>query len=546
MIDKVGATPIQEPVLITGNPVTTKTQASDIAAVTIRGDTTVTKPNPDADISPDNIAVITGISNPAITAVSGAASNSQTIAAELHKAPRGTADEYDGQSGTLIKRIKKLVLDGTENWEFSPNGVAGYVVSEADKYVSGIGGYNLFCTHYKPAASGVSVVYFAVSDHRTLYIWYQPGIATLEAWKAYLAAQAAAGTPVTVYYPLDRPVITEARHDLACYDGVTTFSSPSVPAGNMDIKIYDGRTAGKARDADYLAGLPPSAYIFCPDNLLDNWDMRSPVNQRAQASYTGNVKIIDRWFVSAGGANITITLQNGYLKISNTGNSNGYIRQVIGRSIKGLTVTLSALVKGKGYIGLCYLDKVENSHFNYAQQYFDSVDYQIVTLTTTLPEDDTEDQRVIIRADNPAGSTSNDICIVAAELVTGSVSYLKYRLQSPPDYAAELVKCQRYLLPIETYAYMPGGINQQKEAYCIIPTPVTMRPTAILTDTTVSKYQVLVGGTIFTPTAIRMGLVRTNCVSVIFTLPDTEAFDFTPCIALYADDVSPNFLSAEL
>lgn len=122
-----------------------------------------------------------------------------------------TTPVYLGQTQT-VRRVRKLVLTGQETWEVSP--VTGgryfrYMISRTITAVSNIG----ICTHYKhgniisptinadnftinaPAAGGNGVV-ISPSD---------VSLDTAIAFKSYLAAQYAAGTPVTVWYVLTEP-----------------------------------------------------------------------------------------------------------------------------------------------------------------------------------------------------------------------------------------------------------------------------------------------------------------------------------------------------
>lgn len=475
MIDKVGATPIQEPVLITGNPVTTKTQASDIAAVTIRGDTTVTKPDPAVDISPDNVATITGISSPTITATAGAASNSQTVSGDLYSLPDGVADEYDGQAGQLIKRIKKLVLDGTESWIKYPsqhNRPAGVNAFSCPGLTpDGTQSCPACCTHAQwldGAWESAGNWYWGISMHET---YLAPIIncpyATVDEWKAFLVAQAAAGTPVTIYYPLDRPVITEARHDLACYDGITTLAASGVPAENLAVTLLDGRIVGKARDADYLAGLHPSAYLFGTQNLLINWDFRQPVNQRGQSSYTttsGSIPCLDRWLINAG---VNLEIKDGYVTCTSTGQYQYFYSSLLG--VTG-DVTLSIAFRAMGKVMLAIYDMARTGAIGYLAA-TGTGSWQILSVSVTVPESHTGISVIFYPGYATAGGSAD---ILAAELVPGGVSLLPYRLRMLPDYGAELAKCQRYLAVIrKNNPHRAQGITKNDLRFCV-PIPVSM------------------------------------------------------------------------
>ncbi len=128
-----------------------------------------------------------------------------------------------GGQWKVTRRVGVVQLTGTENWT-----VGGLRADKADWYyqspnlpdavdssVSSSG-----CTHYPYALvannqtrQGCGIVWRAIRVR-----WGDPPDST-DAWKAFLAAQAAAGTPVTVWYALAAP-ITET---------VTMGTLPSYP-----------------------------------------------------------------------------------------------------------------------------------------------------------------------------------------------------------------------------------------------------------------------------------------------------------------------------
>lgn len=465
---------IQPPITIPGNPITTATKASDIAVVSLKGATTVTKPDPDADISPTNIATITGIANPTITASSGAASNSQTISGELYSLPNGTADEYDGQAGRLTKRVGKIVLDGTENWgvydtsqtpylytyDFSP-----FVVAGKDATAS-------MCTHYLWSLIGVNNTdtgYRITSVH----IVFRPGNVdtTVEAWTAYLSAQAEANTPVTIYYELDNPETTEAAYDLTCYDGNTTFSAPSVPAANLSVTLLDGRTVGRARDAELLAGLPPSVCLF-PENLLINPDFRQPVNQRGQTVYTatgGSIPCIDRWNINTG---LNCEVKKGYITLTASGQFQYFYQNV--KDISG-QFKFSVRFRSLNRVNLGAYDLGRTKALSYVAAE-GTGDWQTLEVSVNVPEGLDGISLLFHPGFTTAGGSAD---ILMAELAAGGRSLLDYRLQRPPaDYGTELAKCQRYLLVLDnTIPSLVGTIPIAVETNVVhvyIPLPVTM------------------------------------------------------------------------
>ena len=122
------------------------------------------------------------------------------------------ADSYDASTGKITRRITQTIFDGTEDW---------YMIDEGDNLLS-------FSTDFvlKPlgtASSGTAVsnyfkykyaneygsLYF--SQYRYLFVVSNNFVSSVEGWKQFLAQQYAAGTPVTVWYPLR----TETTEDWA-------------------------------------------------------------------------------------------------------------------------------------------------------------------------------------------------------------------------------------------------------------------------------------------------------------------------------------------
>lgn len=123
------------------------------------------------------------------------------------------ADDYNAITGCECRNIKRIEFDGTEDWYVgtgASNPQYTYFVAISDKK---LGYQTSICSHFKNVNMAWSSQYGHqgdYSDHNaTLYQYYVSDQPTLEAWKAWLAAQKAAGTPVTVLYQLADLVITQ-------------------------------------------------------------------------------------------------------------------------------------------------------------------------------------------------------------------------------------------------------------------------------------------------------------------------------------------------
>ena len=120
-------------------------------------------------------------------------------------------DEYDAVSGVEIRRWKQVVFDGTESMRCEAHGNGQRYVSidldaAANKSVMPIS------THYTSSAwtQDNNKVYI---PNPVVMVITDSRFTTLQAARDILAAQYAAGTPVTVVYQLAEPVITQ--HDPA-------------------------------------------------------------------------------------------------------------------------------------------------------------------------------------------------------------------------------------------------------------------------------------------------------------------------------------------
>ena len=116
-----------------------------------------------------------------------------------------TTPVYLGQTQT-VRKIKKLVLDGTENWDSASadsNRTVCRLSLRNGMYVVG------YCTHISWKSTYEEQEYNRIVFNNflggSLYVSLENSILsgqTAEGFKAYLAAQYAAGTPVVIWYVL--------------------------------------------------------------------------------------------------------------------------------------------------------------------------------------------------------------------------------------------------------------------------------------------------------------------------------------------------------
>jgi hypothetical protein len=135
---------------------------------------------------------------------------------------------YIGQVPTT-RMVKKLVLTGEEIWYGSSKfriGLSGQIGTIAP-----------ICTHYR---GDTTAAYANLEDGRvtvngggnlTLAIYDITNQTSIEDWKSYLAAQYAAGTPVTVWYVLATPetaVVNEPLMKIGDYADTVSMAQAGV------------------------------------------------------------------------------------------------------------------------------------------------------------------------------------------------------------------------------------------------------------------------------------------------------------------------------
>lgn len=178
-------------------------------------------------------------------------------------------------------------------------------------------------------------------------------------------------------------------------------------------------------------------------NLLINsvWtDERAIVNQRNQKEYTNNSYTIDGWFIGTDGG--SVSLQDGKLHFKRDGFWMNFIQNIEKfDSMKGERLTLSVLADGRfGLVvqykndGYLFSDIVEREH-------------GVHSFTFDLPTDATMFSVMLSIPDN------NGQNFYAAKLEPGPFQTLAHQEGSkwvlndpPPNYALELLKCQRYFV----------------------------------------------------------------------------------------------------
>lgn len=224
-------------------------------------------------------------------------------------------------------------------------------------------------------------------------------------------------------------------------------------------------------------------------NLLDNWYFvgggtsgKFPINQRGQTSYTGPGYAIDRWKIPGDGGTLTVN-QNG-ITYQNTTENTAHLSEYLELSslIPGEQYTMSALFAGgsaaKAAEFVCY----RPGSPGYSVFTGNAVEGAgLSSVTFIVPEDTTSLEARMITW--PYGTTG-DFTAIAAKLELGDRQTLAYqddegnwRLYEIPDYAEELLRCQRYAQVITQWnqTYFAKTYLDENSINFNIPITATMR-----------------------------------------------------------------------
>jgi len=156
----------------------------------------------------------------------------------------GYTDTQEILSGVVNRKIGIKVLDGSESWVKSSNGVVFYVdnlISDVDTSAD----VAIFCTHLKGVKG--SVVPAINSNSTRIYVGglnirlgcypTMSDYADAAAWATFLATQYANGTPVIIVYPLATPTtesVTDQSLQVEAGDNTLEITQSSLP--NLEVE----------------------------------------------------------------------------------------------------------------------------------------------------------------------------------------------------------------------------------------------------------------------------------------------------------------------
>ena len=247
-------------------------------------------------------------------------------------------------------------------------------------------------------------------------------------------------------------------------------------------------------------------------NLLINPNFA--INQRGQASYTGEVYGVDRW-KGVDGNVIAMQVAKG-IQVKGTVAYNTYIKQVIETNLAGKTVTasckLSAINSGEGGRLAVYYSTDGTS--------WAILDGMTITatgiskLTVTVPSN-------AVYASVDIGVRPNgDVVFEWAKLEIGSVA----TEFSPPSIAEELQKCYRYykkIMNLQSASYSAFGIayGDGSGARMIVENTFRVNPTI----TTAGAFSIVANGEYKTVSAMATQSFNSTNIVVKFTLNSAVA-----------------------
>lgn len=226
------------------------------------------------DPSPENIRPISGRDKITLTRTAG--SDTQAVTLSLPETIYGGSVDQDGNG---VKECALLTLDGTESWQ-----IGGIASDKSDWFYQSsriTDAVNTFpsqssqlCSHYP---------YSTITNNNTLtgcaVVWGQIRVRwgdtipdNTDAWKSYLAAQKAAGTPVQIAYKLASPTTFTATgaKTITAKSGVNTVLSD---ADSVKVK-YSDDTYPIPDAVKALPGYGWSAGSLCNEIVrrADGWD----------------------------------------------------------------------------------------------------------------------------------------------------------------------------------------------------------------------------------------------------------------------------------
>lgn len=293
-------------------------------------------------------------------------------------------------------------------------------------------------------------------------------------------------------------------------------------------------------NADTLDGKHANEIANNP-NMLINPDFR--VNQRGQNEYSTGYTV-DRWYISTdkckaapetNGIRLTATA-------TLTSNTHAFWQKIENPLAPGkYTLSLNVLEVSGAWSARI---RTVNASGDYVDSYYTSLLHKGVN-KVSVDLSDSEYISAVSIGFNKGTEAGNSLKLAWAKLEGGSLATPFV----PPDYAAELAKCQRYFIRLKNaFGWIGSGFTNKTLARCVIPLPTTMRisPTVTLNGKIYANTPTSLGvGAIECTTARSDISYMQNAIGVSFDLPEGST-SIEPCFMQFHDSESYIDISAEL
>lgn len=221
-------------------------------------------------------------------------------------------------------------------------------------------------------------------------------------------------------------------------------------------------------------------------NLLDNWYVANPVNQRGKTEYghdSEGVYCIDRW--KKNNRYLKVTVENGFVRLTKSEGGSADFIQYLDKNLTGKTITISVLFADGSLFTTSAVLTTSTIYRNIVGNLYIGFGLSSVT---GLPF-------CTFFFNN---SAANLVDIVAVKLELGSTQTLAHQdangnwvLNEIPDYGEELRKCQRYQFVIPRLRIKYD--NSANIANVVLPLvfPTTMRVAPAITHDSVNGISIV-------------------------------------------------------
>ena len=239
----------------------------------------------------------------------------------------------------------------------------------------------------------------------------------------------------------------EAQETSEITVNMATYSSPTYPTSAVYIFVKNGATVSNktiypmlrlATDADATyqpyaltnQQITPYVQAISNPNLLDNpW---FTVNQRGENSKSDLGYFVDRWSIGYNPSNSVVSLSNGIFGIDATNGVVIVTQRFEHSNLSGKTVTLSILLSdGSIKQGTNVFPSLNGADASFISE----TGYSVYGVHSTQDSAGYEQLNILV-------NQGNTLSIKAVKLELGTVSTLAQ--DTAPNYATELLKCQRY------------------------------------------------------------------------------------------------------